>query len=592
MNFVIYIFAALIYISFLFIGKTRLWPYIKRLYTVFSLIVPIGLYGTIKSVEVATGILMILTLLKYSEIEKERDLLNYYSLVFLYMAMSVILSDQILYLLYLYFHLYMIFKQIVQIKKIKLKSIKFKKILFLSSVFTFIIYFVIPQVSLGNFFRFNKKIATGGFSRSLSPGAFKELVQNNEVQFYADFKDDLKKSPYWRGITFDQTDGKFWSSFRGRNFNSDSVFEYDESVEEVANITLLKQEELPVLRLEETYPFANGRPLKSRSDYYDIQNAKVRRYKLVESSLSRGVFKRNLSYPKRLEKSRFYKEIQQFQNLDVQRKVRSLLGYLRDLKLNYSLEVPLDNTKNLDSFLFDYKTGYCEHFSSSFALGLRMLGVPANVVGGFYGGRLNNVGGIVIVSGSNAHAWTEYWNGSNWVRIDPVSEIASSTSLPESFIGEFGAFSENKVGSRFKIIDYLENVYLQLNAIFFSFDIDKQRELMLVIVAKFNEFKRSFKLIYLVNLVVGILVVFTIFIGLLLLVVPDRLLLFVLKKRAGKKGPSIEVLLDKAKLVDVDLKKRFIFAFNQNHYDLKNKKSLFDFKYIKLKRDLLFKLIF
>ena len=39
--------------------------------------------------------------------------------------------------------------------------------------------------------------------------------------------------------------------------------------------------------------------------------------------------------------------------------------------------------ENLDGFLFDAKTGYCQQFSGAMALLLRMAGIPARVSTGF-----------------------------------------------------------------------------------------------------------------------------------------------------------------------------------------------------------------
>ena len=74
----------------------------------------------------------------------------------------------------------------------------------------------------------------------------------------------------------------------------------------------------------------------------------------------------------------------------------------------------------LESFLFEKKRGHCELFASSFALLLRLAGVPSRLVGGYLGGEYNDLGGYYVVTDSMAHVWVEaYIQGKGWVTIDP-----------------------------------------------------------------------------------------------------------------------------------------------------------------------------
>lgn len=89
-------------------------------------------------------------------------------------------------------------------------------------------------------------------------------------------------------------------------------------------------------------------------------------------------------------------------------------------RLKYSTKGLPTGKDNLDRFLFDEKQGHCEYFASSFALFMRAAGVPARVVGGYYGGVYNELGGYYAVSEEMAHAWTEvYLDGVGWKRVDP-----------------------------------------------------------------------------------------------------------------------------------------------------------------------------
>lgn len=61
----------------------------------------------------------------------------------------------------------------------------------------------------------------------------------------------------------------------------------------------------------------------------------------------------------------------------------------------------------LEYFLLVSKKGNCEYYASPTALLLRLMGVPARVVGGFKGAIWNNYGNYYIVTNSMAHVWVE-----------------------------------------------------------------------------------------------------------------------------------------------------------------------------------------
>jgi hypothetical protein len=73
-------------------------------------------------------------------------------------------------------------------------------------------------------------------------------------------------------------------------------------------------------------------------------------------------------------------------------------------------------------FLFEGRQGHCEFFAGSMVVLLRMLEVPARMVGGYYGGTVTDGGAQIYVRQSNAHAWVEVWLGAErgWVVFDPT----------------------------------------------------------------------------------------------------------------------------------------------------------------------------
>ncbi len=105
-----------------------------------------------------------------------------------------------------------------------------------------------------------------------------------------------------------------------------------------------------------------------------------------------------------------------------------LLGNYR-----YSLDVGRKASESpVEDFLFDRKTGYCEHYATAMVLMLRSLDIPARLVTGFMAGEWNDFGHYYTVRQQDAHAWVEvYFPRSGWIIFDPTpSLIASPRNSP------------------------------------------------------------------------------------------------------------------------------------------------------------------
>ena len=108
--------------------------------------------------------------------------------------------------------------------------------------------------------------------------------------------------------------------------------------------------------------------------------------------------------------------------------VQAVMRYLRGDQFSYT-ESPQIAAENLDGFLFDAKSGYCQQFSGAMALLLRMGGVPARVSTGFTTGLLDRKAGEFVVRDVDAHSWVEVWYaGYGWVTMDPTPAAAPARS--------------------------------------------------------------------------------------------------------------------------------------------------------------------
>jgi len=82
---------------------------------------------------------------------------------------------------------------------------------------------------------------------------------------------------------------------------------------------------------------------------------------------------------------------------------------------------PDSDRRPIERFLLGELAGHCEYFASAMVVLAREVGLPARLVNGFAGGRPNAIGGFVVLTHSDAHAWAEiHFADAGWVRYDPT----------------------------------------------------------------------------------------------------------------------------------------------------------------------------
>ncbi len=111
-------------------------------------------------------------------------------------------------------------------------------------------------------------------------------------------------------------------------------------------------------------------------------------------------------------------------------RVQAVMDFLKK-NYTYSLEQPelSNNQEPVDYFLFEGKSGSCQHFSSAMVFLLRGMGIPCRVVNGFTMGDWNEIGEFFTVRQNHAHAWVEvYFPNYGWVPFDPTPSDTGENS--------------------------------------------------------------------------------------------------------------------------------------------------------------------
>lgn len=148
-----------------------------------------------------------------------------------------------------------------------------------------------------------------------------------------------------------------------------------------------------------------------------------------------------------------------------QDKVASIENLFAGLGLAYSPTGLPTGADALEKFLFRSKKGHCELFAVSFATALRLAGLPARLVGGYYGGDYNEMAGYYIISEERAHVWVEVWlSGKGWVMIDPSRFAVNYTE----------SFSPKRSTYQLQLRLFLDSLAYHWNRLVINYDFESQ----------------------------------------------------------------------------------------------------------------------
>lgn len=276
-----------------------------------------------------------------------------------------------------------------------------------------------------------------GLSNQMSPGSLDNLIQSGAIAFRVQFSGEVpeKSLLYWRGPVFNHYDGETWRAtpaylqrggkapaieWRGRTYNYVITLE-------AHNLRWLLPLDLPLKlpddsALMPTLETLAREPVRNRTRFAFTSGVDF----VASRQEAPALLQQALRLPRAVNpRARELAQAWQARFKTAEMISNAALRFFRQEDFVFTLQPPLLGENAVDDFLFDTKSGFCEHYASAYVFLMRAAGVPARVVTGYQGGEINPIDGYLTVRQSDAHAWAEIWLAEKgWVRVDPTGAVA------------------------------------------------------------------------------------------------------------------------------------------------------------------------
>ncbi|WP_133498325.1 transglutaminase TgpA family protein [Cognatilysobacter terrigena] len=296
------------------------------------------------------------------------------------------------------------------------------------------IFWLFPRIGTPLWGVPDRAAAKVGLSDRMSPGDWVDLLADDSVAVRARFIGPTppKSAMYWRGPVLWDFDGRTWARARDigiwsldRAQPSATRWTYTLEVEPTDRTQLVALD-LPLAAPEGAsltwdYSLHAARPLANLTRWQMTSSPP----QVMQMHLPDALRRRALALPQG------YDPRTVALGRDLRARLhddRAIVQYALDWirrDFSYSIAAPPLGRDSIDEFLFQTRTGYCEHFAGSFTLLMRSAGIPTRVVTGYVGGQWNRLGGYWMIRRMDAHAWAEVWLPQRgWVRVDPTAAVA------------------------------------------------------------------------------------------------------------------------------------------------------------------------
>jgi len=323
-----------------------------------------------------------------------------------------------------------------------------------------------------------KQQAKTGMSDSMSPGDIASLAKSADLVFRATFSEGVpdRHELYWYGLILDHFDGVHWtaacSDCREQWSNTGGLSQrntagelYQVILEPHGNKWLytLKPSQISNVAVWVNHDniFRYERDLNQRQLYEAIYLKAVSSARFVLQDENKFLELPDAGNVQSRALAKQWKN----ESSDVRSVIKKSLDFYHS-SFSYTLQPPVLGEQRVDDFLFSTRSGFCEHFASSFVFLMRAAGIPARVVVGYMGGEIHEKDKFVVVRQYDAHAWAEVWlPDTGWVRVDPTAAVAPER-IDMGFLEAFSSdqnFSIDGSLAAFRNIPFLNAVRLQFD---------------------------------------------------------------------------------------------------------------------------------
>lgn len=427
--------------------KANTGKFIQIFLVVICFLTVLYSYGYIAGRQPGIALVTLMTILKLFETKIFRD-----SYILVYSAIFIIVSNffhsqSIWLILYVFAVVIFLVATLISMSD-KLQSMPFKNCLSMASRFVFyamplmlILFVLFPRVP-GPLWGLPDDAFTAqtGLSEEMSPGSINRLISSSAIAFRVEFEQEIPqhRELYWRGAVLSSYDGTTWkrddapiSALANIQYsNNDDSFHYT-IILEPTNLSWLLSLEYPEVdnkpggeqqhRLNREAMLITDKKITSIISYRISSDSNAQNQALFEQENHKN---RLLPINKNPQTIQFANDLFLASKSDTQKYINAVLAYFQNNNFIYTLNPDLLGENAVDDFLFSSRRGFCEHYASAFTYLMRAAGIPARVVIGYQGGKMNPLGDYMIVRQSDAHAWSEVWLGNHWQRVDPTAAVS------------------------------------------------------------------------------------------------------------------------------------------------------------------------
>ncbi|TFG89671.1 MAG: DUF3488 domain-containing protein [Gemmatimonadales bacterium] len=317
--------------------------------------------------------------------------------------------------------------------------------------------------------------AVAGLAESVNPGAFAQLATTRTLAFRAEGPEIAPEDRYWRALVLNQPEESRW-------LRTEPPVESGLRVSGGSPVTLTiypePRSDRYLVTLDRPLHVSGARSQATFDQVFPLSRTPTKRFRYTVEAAAGG----ELHSGRGLDRA-FYLTVPDrisprvtaaaarvaASGPDSTARLEALAEFFRESQLSYAQDNLAGGADPVDDFLFGRRRGYCEFFASAYATLARLAGIPARLVGGYYGGDYNALGGYYLVTEDTAHVWVEVLTDTGvWQRVDPSQWAANAgETLRATRIAGLSHWQQ--------LSDALNYQWLQLVVIF---DLGRQLELL------------------------------------------------------------------------------------------------------------------